>query len=123
MSDLFSLPEDVLNALVAKVTQSFLEGVITQEEAASRLVGTGKFEHNDAALTFLRTDVVPQILQKLAVIEDEISALQEQASKLRGLAGLNGNKTKEGRTSRKSSKDTSSMAEMSADSAAEATAE
>jgi hypothetical protein len=104
MSDMFSLPEDVLKALVAKVTQSFLEGAISQEEAASRLVGTGRFESNDAALNYLKTDVVPQVLQKLALLEDEISALQEQASKLRGLAGLNA-RPKETRLSKKSAKD------------------
>jgi hypothetical protein len=101
MENVYSLPEDVLSALVSKVTQSFLEGIISKEEAASRLVGTGKFDSNSAALEYINQEVVPQIMQKIAVIDEEIQALQEKSAKLRVLAGLSHAKTKEMRQPRK----------------------
>jgi hypothetical protein len=83
-----SLPSDAIELLVSKVVAKFMCGEINLEEAASRLVGTGKFDENQESLDYLRNTVCPQLETKLTEVEDEILKLQTEADRIRMHLGL-----------------------------------
>ena len=82
------LPNDAIEVLVSKVVAKFMNGEINMEEAASRLVGTGKFEENQDSLDYLRNTVCPQLESRLGEIEDEVAKLQTEADRIRLHLGL-----------------------------------
>lgn len=87
MSDAI-LPAEAIELLVNKVVAKFSQGDISFEEAAVRLLGTGRFEEKPEAADFLRTEVCPQIEEQLKGVESEIARLQAQANLLRNVLGL-----------------------------------
>ena len=82
------VPLDTLEILVQRVIAKFESGEINLEEAASRLVGTGKFEENEASLDYLRAEVCPKMEDKISQIEEEIMKLQAEADHLRLILGI-----------------------------------
>ncbi|MCA2958663.1 MAG: hypothetical protein IOD12_00330 [Silvanigrellales bacterium] len=82
------LPVEAIELLVNKVVAKFSRGDISLDEAAVRLLGTGRFEEKPEAVEFLRNDVCPQIEEQLKVLEDDIARLQAQANLLRNVLGV-----------------------------------
>lgn len=81
-------PDAFIESLVSKVVVRFTTGDIGIDEAASRLVGTGRFEENDEALEFLRQSVCKDLEGKLQVIEDDIAQKQQESDRIRAILGI-----------------------------------
>jgi|GEM_PF-4865104 len=80
-----TLPADALERLVNRVVAKFTQAEISTEEAASRLVGTGRFEENSEALEFLRGEICPKLEERLHEVEEDVQRLQVEADRIRGI--------------------------------------
>jgi hypothetical protein len=85
--DTAEIPSELLQTLVERVVSKFIAGEINQLEAASRLVGTGRFEENQDALSYLKEEVCPRLEEKLESLEEQIRELRAQADRIRGVLG------------------------------------
>ena len=90
MSDIseVELPAAAIDLLVSKVVAKFTRGDISLDEAALRLLGTGRYEEKPEAVSFLRDDVCPRLEEQLRGLEDEIAKLQVEADRIRGVLGV-----------------------------------
>ena len=82
------LPAAAIDLLVSKVVAKFTRGEISLDEAALRLLGTGRYEEKPEAVLFLRDDVCPRLEEQLRGLEDEMAKLQLEADRIRGVLGV-----------------------------------
>lgn len=78
-----AMPEDVIERLAARVVAKLLDGDIFASEAASRLVGAGRFDENEEAMRHVEENLFPEIQERMAALQEDIAARTQQLNKLK----------------------------------------
>ena len=84
-NNLENVEQHVIETLSQRALSKLLSGDITLQEAASRLVGCGRFEENSEAVPYLEKEIFPQIELRLEELETEIAERTALARKLRAI--------------------------------------